>query len=169
MSKLAGGVGMGNVVGLVKGAVRETMVGVKAEDRADKLVDGKKVLQDKIDAMTNGELVDYLEGSHKSDVYIVLNHFLTAERKGKVKKQPLYRERFKEIERLAEESYKHDNRSATNLEVDKVATYLYQTFLKMLRVQQDEINSLTARLDKLDGGVKIEEVKVGVEIEGTEK
>jgi len=108
----------------------------------------QKILKDKIDNMDNVQLVRYMEQHHKSDVYVVLRDFVTDKRRSEIERDPMLKQRFKQVKKQANDSWKHDHAFCTNYGVDKACSIVYTTLLKMIRVQQDEITNLKEMIGK---------------------
>jgi len=134
----------------------EQVIGsIKAEERSDNPEKQVAVLKARIDGMNDEQLVRYMEQHHKSDVYLLIRDYVSQKRQSSILKDEGLAPRFKEIKKLAKQSWDHDHALATNLMVDKACTLVYSTLLKMIKVQQEDIDTLKDRLDAL-GNVKHE-------------
>jgi hypothetical protein len=126
--------------------VKPMTTGIKAEDRAD-AQQQEAILRNRVDNMTDEQLVRYMEQHHKSDVYLVIRDFVSSKRKSAIEKNKELAPRFKQIKTQANESWKHDHEMATNLVVDKACTLVYSTLLKMIKVQQEEIDEMKKAME----------------------
>lgn len=123
------------------GTDSKIVTSIKAEDRAD-AKSGKELLQEQINNMTDEQLILYMEGHHKSDVYIMIRDFIGDKRKNAISKHPELGPRFKMINKQSKESWDHDHTLAKNIDVDRACTHVYKILLGMIKQLNDRITIL---------------------------
>ena len=110
-------------------------------------------------------MTTFLSQLHPSDAYTIIRDKIAPKKSPKIQKckvanVQVYQE-FQDLERKCKESHDHDNRMATNLDVDKAVSKSYGITTRMIRAVMDMEK---ARFDKVTKTINRIEEHLGLDV-----